>query len=228
MAGKRNFYSNLKIVAIIHVVALLLMLCWGGMSSLLKEKEKVIIPVEFIVAVASSPHSAPDNHLQAALAPNSKPKLTPQPKPKPKTKPRNRIKVNNQRVRRNSQNVEPKNLLTKEEIERRLKMGATAGDRNTAIPDEDTRGFMLIRQMMYDLWQPPDKEVVGNKTAEVTLKLSLNGTLIYKQIVKRSGVAVMDTSVSAVLASAVRIAGLPRGFLQRHSNESITIIFKVD
>lgn len=232
MKDSGRFYSCLKKVAVIHVVAVVLLMFWGVLGSIFKEKKPVVIPIEFIVAVPSSSSQA----IEAAVIqkvpkpiPKPKPKPQPKPKPKPRPSPTERIKVNNQRVRRDNSNAAPPDeLLSPEEIARRLRMGARAGKVNTAIPDEDSRGFILIKQTMYDLWQPPDKEAVGNKVAKVTLKLSSNGALVYKKLVSPSGVALMDQSVSTALAAVVRIPGLPAGFLKRHRNESITITFKVE
>lgn len=231
---QKNFYYYLKIVAVVHLVIAILLMFWGGLSRLFEKKEALVLPVTFVVAVPSSPKSqsnSPDikKVSKPKESPKPKPSPNPTPKPKPNPTPKDRVQVNNKRERRdNSTSVSPKELLTPEEIARRLNMGAKPGDKNTPIPDEDTLGFMMIRQTLYDAWSPPDKEAVGNKSAEVVLKLSLNGSLIQKEVIRQSGVQVMDSSVSAVLVSVVKIPGLPSGFLSRHNNESITIIFKVD
>lgn len=220
-----RFYYYLKVVTIVHIVLLALCLCWNDLGRFFR-KEKVIVPVEFVVAVP------PASIQQAsAVAPVPlMPRTAPKPKPVPRLKKPHEVNVSNTRVRRNTSRnaVQESRLLSPEEIEKRLKMGATAGDHNTVIPDEDARGFARIRQALYDAWIPPDRETVDDAHVEAVILISADGTLISKKISGKSGIGVMDASVDNMLRSMRRIPGLSPGFLKRHANESITITFKVE
>lgn len=231
----KRFYHYFKIVAFVHVAVLVCLLFSGFLFQIFKREEKdLIIPVEFIVAVPAetSRDNAKDHDI-----PNPKPKPDPKqetkPKPDPKKetkpKPKHEVKVNTERVRQAAGGTsKPEQLLSPEEIQKRLLMGAKPGDRNTNIPDEDMLGFTLVKQALYDAWIAPDKEAAGSSFVEVLIRLSLDGTLTGKRILKASGNSVMDTSVSIVLNSVIKIPGLSVGFLKRHNNEDITVTFRVE
>lgn len=224
-----RFLHYLKVIAVIHVAVVLGIVVSGGCRELFARKNKTtIVPVEFVVAVPQSAYIAKESTLVREPVKVKTPTKEPKPAPVPQSK-KHEVKVNNQRVVRQAGVPDiPKTLLSPEEIERRLKMGAKAGHYNTPIPDGDLLAFTIIKQTLYDAWTPPDKEAVGDVFAEISIKIAGDGSLFDKRMDKVSGNSALDASVMQAINSVQRVYGLNTEFLNKYANKSITIAFKVE
>jgi hypothetical protein len=218
-----TFKKTLKLVTIAHVVVLLLVMLGGSFRLLFPEKTDIILPVKFTVVA-----SADVATLAAIIPPDITREKVKVPEKRKKKPAKRKVKVSNKVVDRNRVAVKPRKVLSQKDIEKRLKMGAQFGKKNTAIPDEDTRGYELIKRTFYNAWLPPTKEVAGNAAVEIGFRLGPNGTVGGGSVVKPSGLALMDNSVGRSLSNVKRVGGLPSGFLKRHSGEEIRIVFKVE
>ncbi len=218
-----------RMVAGVHVAALLLLLSWGCVSRWLAPTPPLAIPVEFIVDVTPSApgHDAPSFSEPEPEPPPSdripEPTIVPPP-PKPKPE-RPKIEVSRKPVVRTVGESAPRpNPLTEEDIRKLLAAGATAGDR-TLIPDEDSRGLALIKTTLDALWQKPSKAAAGDAEAFLRLWIEADGRVGKTELTRRSGNPELDASVDAVGRQVRRIHGLSSDFIHRRS--PVTVAFTV-
>ncbi len=165
--------------------------------------------------------------------PEPKPEIKPKPpeaKPKPPdTKPttpvRKPIELGRRVVTAPNKNPPPPGIrLSPEEIQRRLALGATPGNRNL-MPEGDSLDYEVIRRQLYKAWAQPGS-VPNQVTAEVEIRMNAAGTIISRRMLRASGNAVMDRSVMDAVQSVFRIDGLTPGFIDRKSGR-VTIIFEL-
>lgn len=119
-------------------------------------------------------------------------KLIKKPAPKPKTPP-----------------------LTQEEIKKLLAAGARISDR-TSIPADAFPAawyYALVRQTMYDAWnQPSTLSNTAGLVVEVTIRVMRDGTIVKREVNRRSGNALMDDSVQKAVNSVYQLKPLPPEF----------------
>jgi TonB family protein len=161
--------------------------------------------------------------------PETKPK-PPETKPKPpEIKPaapvKNPIELGRRVVTAPNKNPPPPGIrLSPEEIQRRLALGATPGNRNL-MPEGDTLDYEVIRRQLYKAWAQPGS-VPNQVKAEVEIRMNAAGTIISRRMLRASGNAVMDRSVMDAVQSVFRIDGLTPGFIDRKSGR-VTITFEL-
>lgn len=229
---KSRFYRTLKIVALVHVGALVLLLLTTGLPRWLK-REATVVPIEFMVELpapepepeVSVPERPPEPEPEPP-APEPEPEPEPLPAPPPPEPRRAPIERSQVKVRREIPVRQPQRTLSPEEIRRRLQDGAVAGDRTTPIPDGDARYFRIVYRVLYDAWTQPSTEAVGGAQAIAAITLASGGRLAGRRLATGSGNAEMDASVRAALEAVARVPGLDEGFIERHPE--ITIAFKVE
>ena len=115
--------------------------------------------------------------------------------------------------------------LTTEEIARMLALSATVGDHNE-IPEGDTLYYEIIRRTLYNAWNQPSHDEVGNAVAEVTVKFMPDGRIAGAALTTKTGIANMDSSVMDAVNSLSRIDGLSPDFLKYHNEVKIGFTVK--
>lgn len=123
----------------------------------------------------------------------SNPKIKPRIKPIDRQKLINSLKQKNMRIRTNQ---------------------------NTAVAQSYENN---VGAYLYQLWDTPDKSVLGSKHPEVKIQLTIaaNGKLVYARILNPSGISAMDKSVQNLLKK-VKYLPVPRGGAKK-----ITLILEV-
>lgn len=228
----------LKTVTGLHLAVVLGLLSWGCVERWITPKPVLAIPVEFIVDVTpmldegmpdalpepeSEPEPEPVPEPEPEPEPEAMPDLVPEPpkppkpdSPKPPKPPKPEFEKGRRIVRNAGTPTPTKNRLTREEIQRLLDMGATAGNR-TSIPDEDSRALALIKKTMDPLWQKPSKAAAGNAETFMRVWIALDGQVTRTEISRRSGNDALDQSVEALGRQVQRFHGLPADFIRRRS-----------
>jgi len=213
-----RFRYYLKIVAAVHIVGLLVILLYPSLCNLFRKKPETLVPIEFMVEVPPEP--LPE------VAPEPEPVLPEPPREKPKPpKKDKKIERSNRKIKRNNDPKPPRKTLSPEEIKRLLAQGAKPADR-TVIPDEDSRGFEMVRKALYRAWSQPSAAEAGDAIAEVSIRLGDGGRVLAAEMVKGSGNTAFDSSVKLALAAVKSIPRLPAGFVMRHN--VVTVAFRVE
>jgi hypothetical protein len=114
--------------------------------------------------------------------------------------------------------------LTPEQLREYLMQGAKAGD-HTSIPEGDDRYFAMIKNQLYNAWNEPSHDEVGNAVAVVTVRFLSDGKIVGAALTTKTGIASMDNSVMEAVNSLSRIEGLSPDFLKYHNE--VTVEFKV-
>lgn len=217
----RAFASQLRTVAIVHLVVLAVVLSLSGWRSCERKREtESVIAVDFVVEVPATRGPAPI----PAPAPVPAPLPVPQPEPKPEPKPERRIERSTVRVRRDDASPPKTKPLTDEQIRKLLDEGARPGS-YTSIPGEESRCFEIIRRTLYAAWVQPSVPEAANPVVEAEIVLQRDGRLGARRIISGSGNAVLDHSVKEALDAVSRIDDLTPSFLARHPQ--VTISFKL-
>ncbi len=113
--------------------------------------------------------------------------------------------------------------LSEAEIQKLLNQGYRPGRENIIAPNEASRCFNRIREVMYEAWdQPTDASLV----ATLEIRLDKTGRVSNPRIVKSSGNSFFDQSVLNAASSVTRISGLSAEFLDNY--ETVTIAFQLD
>ncbi|MCE9613990.1 MAG: TonB C-terminal domain-containing protein [Lentisphaerae bacterium] len=251
---KQVFYRRVAWVSTGHVALLLLFLIVPLIGARFREAAPTIVPIEFVVdtrTLKGEPDEGDGNEEVAEPEPpppaaTPKPR-TPEPAPAPTPKvveaakpkvvdtaklakpadgtsaTKTKVQVSKKKMRRPGHTLNP---LTPEEIRSRLLLGAQAGTYNTAIPSEDERSMLLIRQAMDRVWVQPSRDTVGNRTVTASFRLGPGGSVSERELVRGSGIPEFDRSVEAALNAVDRIPGLSVSFLERHRVLTIEFVVK--
>mgnify|MGYP003730265919 CR=1 FL=1 len=220
----RRFVNNLEVVTCVHFLCVAALALLPAISKWMPRKQQMIIPIEFTV---EAPPDALDRVLREIEEDKDRiPDFTAQPKPKPKPKPEPQKKPEPapKKIERPAQTAR-KPTLTQEEIRKWLAKGARLSD-HTSIPPEDARCMELVRRALYDAWNQPSYDEVGNATALVVIRFERDGSVFGARLAKKSGSELMDSSVMQAATSVRKIEGLTRQFLDRF--DEVTIEFKVE
>jgi TonB family protein len=230
--------TGLKVSTATHAVVLVLLLVCPVILSGMR-KGSVAIPVEFTVAVPQAPPEpwvkpSPPAPAHSYTEPDTVPDeprpsgtrtRTSRPQPAAQSVQRSHSKVTRYETVRSTKSSTQSTPLSQREIQRLLAMGAKPSD-TTSIPTADARSFETIRRALYDVWSQPSVEEAGDAVVEVEIELGPDGAVAGWRIVRRSGVAAMDSSVAAALKAVKRIGGLTPTFIARH--DTVTIAFRLE
>jgi len=218
----------LKIVAVCHFGALVILLTTSGLSSMFNRTPEVVAPVEFVVEVpgdvvpnARIPQLDPvRDEIKEPDKASSLDKLTTESKT-PKTVIRSTKKITRVPGAAGGGGAKKTNL-TPDEIRKFLAMGAKASD-HTSIPgDEQVRCFEIVRRTMYEAWNQPSSEDAGDAVADVTISLSRDGGVISRRMTRKSGNALFDESVMHAVNSVQYVEFLTPAFLSKYREIRIT------
>jgi outer membrane biosynthesis protein TonB len=225
-----RFVHHVKVVASIHVLILTVVLIMPAVNCVRREK-RTIIPVDFMVVAppgASGLQAVPEPR-PTPDAPANIPSLAPKTKPADSdAAPKQEVKVSRKRVVRASPDGGAgRPALSDEEIRRRLALAARVGDRNTGVPDADTRALVRVRDALYAVWDQPSAAEAGGKVADIELTFSPDGTIDGRRLVAASGSGALDVSAMNAAKSVRRIDGLTQAFLER-MNHRVTVSFRVE
>lgn len=214
------FRRTLLGVTAVHgafILFLLVVATWQGCAI---RRRPVEIPIEFMVETESRP--APNAAREPPPPPPAAPDDIALPTRRPDPPPRRPIEVSRQRVVRQTTTEKPpeRPRLSEAEIRRLLELGATPGDR-TVVPEGDALHLEVIRRRMYAAWVQPGGVPPGT-TLEAAIDLAAGGAVTARRLLRRSGHAAMDDSVTRALDAVSSIPGLPASFIARHRTVTIT------
>ncbi len=224
--GATSLGRNFTKVAIVHVVILLLILA-GSYWKRFFHKPVEFVTVDFVVQM---PPAQQDADTQTSRIPEPDRTRTDDiPIPDKKDKPRKLLKKNEIRVSERIIEKKPPEqaaqAMSMEEIRKLLAEGAKIGDK-TSIPDDSTRGLMMVHKAFHDAWLQPAAADAGTTPATAEIQLAPDGSVMAARITGSSGNAVMDASVEKALAAVRKISGLSPDFIAAH--RIITISFRVE
>jgi TonB family protein len=221
-----RFRRSLKVSTAVHVTVLAALALWPLMDRLVHPPKPPEM-ITFVDLVSGSP--APPERASVVTPPEPKPetpvpevkppepeKPIPVPEPKPE-KPK--IKVNTNKVVRKVDPAPPKPApkptLTKEQIARMLDSnvrftslgsggGSTGGDASPL-----SIYYAQVRETMYGAWRQPSGAGASGIRAQVRIRVLRGGGIVSREMVTRSGSAVMDASVMTAVQSVSRLRPLP-------------------
>ena len=245
-------FSSACISIAIHALVIALLVGTSALGGCFS-RNKEIIPIDFTVAIESSPDA--DDQLEppvedeqppepAPLDEIAPPPPPPEPDPIPevkKEKPREPEKKKEpekkveqkpkkpeikkgRRIRGPENHPVEQTKLSAEEIARRLKEGARAGKTDSLEPGEEQKNFNKIQKALYDAWiQPPRTEAARCPVGTITFDKF--GNITSRRLERSSGNAALDQSVIAAMGRVQRVNGLTARFLAQYT--SISIDFEV-
>lgn len=223
------YYTRaLKIVLGAHIVLIVVMcVLYGGRGCRERNRPEITLPIEFVVEVPADPdrgEEIPDVPPDPPDVPDEPDDIAPPEPDEPPPIKRERPKIEKGRRVVRGDDPPPLPTLSKEEIEKLLDMGAKPSD-HTAIPSEDARCTLLVRDALLGAWVQPPRSEAGSRPAQISISLDLNGRLSARELVRSSGSASLDASAVQAAASVQRVAGLTSGFIQRHPK--MTVNFEI-
>ena len=226
LVDQRTRRKIFHVVLITHIVVISTILLWGLAVEFFKPKKPQSLTVSLYTPPKNpgAPVYTPPKAVKTVKPPEKKiTKTKPKKKPKKKWKPAKKIKVSKKLVYVKPKKTEPRiKPIDKQKLLNSLKQKNTKirGSQNTAVAQsyENSVGAYL-----YQLWDTPDKNVLGNKHPEVKIELTIaaNGKLVYARILTPSGISAMDKSVQELLKK-VEYLPVPRGGAKK-----ITLILEV-
>lgn len=223
---KRIFH----VVLITHIIVISVILLWGLAVEFFKPKRPKILTVSLYTPPKNPgpPAYTPPKAVKTVKTPKKKstkkkPRKKPKKKPKKKWKPAKKIKVSKKMVYVRPKKTKPRiKAIDKQKLINSLKQ------KNVKIRSNQNTGITQsyesnVGAYLYQLWNTPDKSVLGNKHPEVKIQLNIaaNGQLVYAKILKPSGVTAMDKSVQELLKK-VKYLPKPSGGAKK-----ITLILEV-
>lgn len=200
------------VVLIAHIVIISIILVWGLAIEFFKPKRSKVLTVSLYTPPKTSGappvYSPPKTKSSKKKATKKKSKK--KKSKKKKWKPAKKIKISRQLVyvkaKKRQVQIKPMN---KQKLLTSLKQKQVKTGSNTAVAKsyENSVGAYL-----YQLWDTPDKSILGGKHPEVKIQLNIaaNGQLLYAKILKGSGVTAMDKSIQELLKK-VKYLPAPRG-----------------
>jgi TonB family protein len=210
------------VVLIVHIIIISLILVWGLAVEFFKPERPKSITVSLYTPPETS--SAPPAYIPPEKQ-ISKKRIKEKPKKKKKKwKAAKKIKVSKdlvyikpKKIRPRIKTMDKKKLLTSLK-QKRVKISSNIKNTGLSQSYENSVGSYL-----YQLWDTPDKSILGNKRPEVKVQLNIaaNGQLLGAKILKPSGVAAMDKSVEELLQK-IKYLPAPNGGARK-----ITLILEV-
>ena len=222
LVDSRTHKKIFRSVLIVHIVIISLIVLWGALVELFKPKPPSILTVSLYTPPQTSgappaytpPKAEKPKKKVKKKKPKPKKKVTKKRlKPKKKWKPAKKIKVSKKLVyvkpKKTTPQVKP---IDKQKLLTALKQKYTKIRSNIKNTGAAQSYENSVGAYLYQLWDTPDKSVLGNKRPEVKIKLNIaaNGQLLYAKILKPSGVTAMDKSVQELLKK-VKYLPVPSG-----------------
>ena len=198
-------------VLIAHIVIISMIVLWGLMVEFFRTKPPVTLTVSLYAPPQAS--GAPPVHIPPKAKTPEKKVTKSQPKPKKKWRPAKKIKKSRKLVyvkpKKTTPRVKP---IDKQKLLTALKQKHTQIRSNIKNTGAAQSYENSIGAYLYQLWDTPDKSILGNKRPEVKIQLNIaaNGQLVYAKILTPSGVTAMDKSVQELLKK-VKYLPVPSG-----------------
>lgn len=117
--------------------------------------------------------------------------------------------------------------LSAAEIARLLALGGTPSDR-TILPGQMDMYRLLVRNTLYDVWQPPGKDEAGSAVCVARVWFGDGGRILKWKIEKPSGIPALDSSVEQVLTIVREVRGLGSDFINQYRWKGFSIDFQVE
>lgn len=155
------------------------------------------------------PAPEPPKPVEPEIVPK-KPELKKPDPPKTNQVAKSTIKISTNRVKRAAIQTTPqKSSLTPDEIRRLLASGIPMGSGGSSgQPSELALYYALIRAAAYEAWVQP-AELDAGLTAQVSIRVTRNGSITKRTMTRRSGNAQMDDSVMNAVNAMGRLKALP-------------------
>ncbi len=236
-----DFRRRFWFIAGLHGLAVLLFLFIPAIVNFLRDRSKPNEIVTFIDLAAPAPLAPappiPDppspDPVPPQPPPPDPPKTIPEPTPPkpepPKPKPeRPKVEVSQTRVRRDPpRDSKPPPRMTEQQIRDMLKQGMPAQATGTPAADDLPPSYYAqIRVAMYEAWQQPGGlSARSGLSVLVSVRVQRDGSVTRKEILRRSGNALMDQSVQRALDATSRLPALPSSF--RGAYRDITVEFEL-
>lgn len=118
-----------------------------------------------------------------------------------------------------------KQTRSKEEIEKLLQSGYKAGATTQLAASEEQRCISLIRAAFYAKWDRPPW-TADLREMQLKVKFAANGRVTGYQLVRSSGDAKADATVTRAAALVTQIVGLSESFLAKN-RDGVIVQFKV-
>jgi len=212
-----------RTVLITHIVIIAMILVWGLAVEFFKPEK----PKSLTVSLYTPPKAASTAPVYTPPKKKTSPKkkVTKKPKKKKKKwKAAKKIKVSKKLVyvkpkkRRPQPKAIDKQKLLNSLKQKNAKKSSKIKNKSALQSYENNVGAYL-----YQLWDTPDKSLLGNKRPEVKVELSIaaNGRLVHAKILKPSGIAAMDESIQELLKK-IKYLPAPNGGAKK-----ITLILEV-
>ena len=221
----RTHKKIFHVVLITHIVIISTILIWGFVVEFFRPKR----PKSITVSLYTPPtNTEPPAYIPSKTKPKAAAKKTPEKKiskkPRKKWKPAKKIKVSKDLVYVKPAKTPPRiKPMNKQKLlnylkQNRVKIRSNVKSTGVVQSYENNVGAYL-----YQLWDTPDKSILGSKRPEVTILLDIaaNGALLNAEILKSSGVAAMDKSVKKLLQK-IKYLPAPSGGARK-----ITLILEV-
>jgi TonB family protein len=203
----------------VHASALFLILVIPLLKGCFHRKPKEVIVETMIVSEAPSTVATPQPTPQPAPQPKPQPAPQPEPAPKkpapapekPKWKPAEVIRQDKRITRPTTQTPTPQPTPQPKPDLSQLKNALNSA---ASTANADDLYYSAIRPRFYAIWQPPAGTPYGTK-ATVTIRVSANGTILYRALTSPSGNPAFDQSVNAALGAVSRLPAPPDSLINR-------------
>jgi len=212
------------IVLIAHIVIIIIILVWGFATDFFKPPKQ---PKALTVSLYTPPKSSstPKTYTPPK-AKRIKKTVAKKVKKKKKKKWKAATKIN---ISKKLVYIKPKKTTPKVKPIDKQKLVMTIKQKNTKISSKRNNQQLTqsyensVGAYLYQLWDTPDKSVLGATRPEVKIQLNIaaNGQLLYAKILKPSGVPAMDKSVQELLKKVKYLPAPKAGAKQ------ITLILEV-
>lgn len=210
------------IVLIVHIVIIIIILVWGFATDFFKPKKQ---PKALTVSLYTPPKSSstPKAYTRPK-AKRTKKTVAKKAKKKKKWKVAKKITISKKvfyiKPKKTPPRVKP---IDKQKLVTTIKQKNTKIISKIDIPQLTQSYENSVGAYLYQLWDTPDKSVLGATRPELKIQLNIaaNGQLLYAKILKPSGVPAMDKSVQE-LFKKVKYLPVPKGGAKK-----ITLILEV-
>lgn len=189
-----------------------------------KRKPYEIMTFIDVEAALSAPALQPVESIQVPEPPALEP---PKDIPEATKKKKAEIKKSEKRIKRTETPAKPPPPnLTPEEIKKLLASGIKTSPTAQPMGTAEFDWYMaLVRQTMYDAWAQPSELAGRGLMTVVSIRVSRDGAVSGREMVKSSGNSVMDESVMRAVRSVSRLKSLPAQYAGPYKD--ITIEFEL-
>lgn len=206
------------VVLITHIVIISIILVWGLAIEFFKPERPKTLTVSLYTPPKTS--AAPPAYTPPK-AKSTKKKATKKKSKKKKWKAAKKIKISRQLVYVKAKKTKvQRKPMNKQKLLTSLKQKQAKTGSNTVVSKNYENN---VGAYLYQLWDTPDKSILGAKRPEVKIQLTIaaNGQLLSSKILKPSGITAMDKSIQELLKK-VKYLPAPSGGARK-----ITLILEV-